>query len=235
MKSIKDIPLQQRKQARTRLALLDATIELMREKALADITVEEICQEVEVSKGTFFRYFPQKVDLLFYYIRLWNIEVVWHTNRIAGSASGIAVIEAIFELTAEVFKDHPRIFLELIALRAFEQQKFVKSIQSHKRMVSQAERLLRFPDMEGIDLIPHRTLYRIIQDSLKDAIANKEIPKNIDIEDVSLSLGGIFYGVPLLIANQNTLNNLASAYKKQLHILWAGLRHTDWKGKIFHE
>ena len=235
MKSIKDIPLQQRKQARTRLALLDATIELMRKKALADITVEEICQEVEVSKGTFFRYFPRKIDLIFYYIRLWNIEVVWHANRIAGGASGLAVVEAIFELTAEVFKDHPRLFLELIALRAFEQQKFTKSIQNSKRMVSQAERLLHFPDMKGIDLIPERTLYRIIQDSLKDAIANKEIPKNIDIEEVGLSLGGIFYGLPLIIVNQNTLNNLASAYKKQLHILWAGLRHTDWKGKIFHE
>ena len=79
MKSIKDIPLQQRKQARTRLALLDATIELMREKSLANITVEEICREVEVSKGTFFRYFPRKVDLIFYYIRLRNIEVIWQT------------------------------------------------------------------------------------------------------------------------------------------------------------
>jgi hypothetical protein len=101
--------------------------------------------------------------------------------------------------------------------------------------VSQAERFLRFPNMEGIDLIPDGTFQRIFQDSLKDAITNKEIPKNIDIEEVILSLASIFYGVPLMIADQNTLNHLNSAYKKQLHILWAGLRHVDWKGKMFNE
>ncbi len=97
MKYLHDIPLRERKQARSRLALLNAAVERMREKALADITVEELCQAAEVSKGTFFRYFARKVDLIFYYIRLWSIEVTWRERKAADSTSSLALIEALFE------------------------------------------------------------------------------------------------------------------------------------------
>jgi AcrR family transcriptional regulator len=231
IKNIKDVPLKQRKQARTRLALLDAATELLQTKPLSSITVEEICQEVEVSRGTFFRYFPRKVDLLFYHLRLWNIEAAWYANKVAKGASGLVVIEALFDWAAQFVIDHPHLFSEIIALRAFEPLEFVKHIQSNASIVSYPERLLRFPDMEGIDSIPDGTFHRIFQANLEDAIANKQLPENTNIQDAVLSLASMFYGVPLMIADRSMDTDLASAYKKQLHILWAGLRSVEWESK----
>jgi len=228
MKKNNDIPLRQRKQARTRLALLDATIEQMREKSLADITVEELCEEVEVSKGTFFRHFPRKADLIFYYIRLWSIEVMWHATKSGSGCPGLGVIKAVFNWTATVFEDHPRLFSELIALRAFEPQEFTKLVHNDEIMVPQADRLLRFPDLDGIELIPEGTFQGIFRYSLQDAIANEELPNNIDIDDVVLSLACIFYGVPLMLADR-VPKNLGAAYSHQLRLLWTGLRASAGK------
>jgi AcrR family transcriptional regulator len=225
--NIKDIPLQQRKQAKKRLELLDAATQLMREKPLAEISVGEICQEVDISKGTFFRYFPRKVDLIFYHVRLWTIESVLYANKVAKGSPGLATIEALFEWTAGTVIDHPNLFAELTALRAFEPEEFKKHIHSNKNMVSHAERLLRFPEMEGIDLIPDGTFHRIFESNLNDAVAKGQISKRINIQDAILSLASIFYGIPLMLAGQDDQIDLASAYQKQLQILWTGLKHAD--------
>ncbi|MBW1816553.1 MAG: TetR/AcrR family transcriptional regulator [Deltaproteobacteria bacterium] len=223
MNNIKNIPLRERKRARNRLALLDTTIGRMRQKALTDITVEELCEEVEVSKGTFFRYFPRKSDLIFYYIRLWSIEFTWRATRDAVDSPGLAVIETLFDRAAAIFDDHPRLFAELIAFRAFEPQEFTKLIQNGRTMVSQAERLMRFPNFDGIESIPEGTFHSIFSVNLQDAIANNELPNTTDIEAVILSLACIFYGVPLMLADR-VPKNLAAAYSLQLHLLWRGLR-----------
>jgi AcrR family transcriptional regulator len=228
MNTIKDIPLRERKQARTRLALLDAAVERMREKALADITVEEICQEVEVSKGTFFRYFTRKADLILYHIRLWSIEVMWHATRTAGGSPGLAMIEALFDWTAGVFEDHPHLFAELIAFRAFEPQEFTKLVRDDKVLVSQAERLLRFPDLDGIESIPEGTFHSIFRHNLQAAAEKAELPGSIDIDDVVLSLACIFYGVPLMLAD-HAPKDLSAAYSCQLRLLWTGLRASAGK------
>lgn len=223
MKYLHDIPLRERKQARSRLALLNAAVERMREKALADITVEELCQAAEVSKGTFFRYFARKVDLIFYYIRLWSIEVTWRERKAADSTSSLALIEALFEWTAAVYEDHPRIMSEMIALRAFEPQEFARIAQNDIIMVSKAERLIRFPKCEGIEEIPEGSFHPYFRRNLQAAIAKGELPKNTDIDSVVLSLACIFYGVPLMLDDRAPCN-LAPTYLRQLRLLWIGLR-----------
>jgi len=223
MTRLRDIPLRERKQARSRLALLNAAIDRMREKALADITVEELCQAAEVSKGTFFRYFARKVDLIFYYIRLWSIEVTWRERKAADSASSLALIEALFEWTAAVYEDHPRIFSEMIALRAFEPQEFARIAQNDIIMVSEAERLMQFPECEGIEEIPEGSFHPYFRRNLKAAIAKGELPQDTNIDSAVLSLACIFYGVPLML-DDRVPRNLTSAFLRQLRLLWVGLR-----------
>ncbi len=223
MKQFYDIPLRERKQARCRLALLNAAVDRMREKALADITVEELCQAAEISKGTFFRYFARKVDLIFYYIRLWSIEVTWRERQATGGTSSLSLIEAFFEWTAAVYEDHPRIFSEMIALRAFEPQEFARIAENDITMVSTAERLLRFPECEGIEEIPEGSFHPYFRRNLKAAIAKGELPQDTNIDSVVLSLACIFYGVPLML-DDRVPRNLGPIYLRQLRLLWAGLK-----------
>jgi AcrR family transcriptional regulator len=56
----RSLPLRERKKLRTRRALADTALRMFTEKGFDATTLEEIAEEAEVSKSTFFRAFPAK-------------------------------------------------------------------------------------------------------------------------------------------------------------------------------
>ena len=91
-------------------------------------------------------------------------------------------------------------------------------------MISLAARLMRFPDLEGIEDIPQGNITTLFSANLAAALAAGELPEGLDVEAATLNLEAIFYGVPMRLAMRNTLHTVAAAYRRQLDILWAGLR-----------
>ena len=56
----RSLPLRERKRLRTRRALADTALRMFTEKGFEATTLDELVEEVEVSKSTFFRAFPAK-------------------------------------------------------------------------------------------------------------------------------------------------------------------------------
>jgi len=56
----RSLPLRERKKLRTRRALADAALRMFAEKGFGNTTLEDLTAEAEVSKSTFFRFFPAK-------------------------------------------------------------------------------------------------------------------------------------------------------------------------------
>jgi AcrR family transcriptional regulator len=56
--------LRERKKARTRAAIREQALRLIREQGYEATTIEQIAEAAEVSPSTFFRYFPTKEDVV---------------------------------------------------------------------------------------------------------------------------------------------------------------------------
>lgn len=90
--------LRERKKAQTRADLERAAVELVLDRDLDDVTVDDICARVPVSHRTFFNYFDSKEDALFGVRRAWgDRELV--TARLQEAYDGsvvAAVIQTLF-------------------------------------------------------------------------------------------------------------------------------------------
>ncbi|MFC4906700.1 TetR/AcrR family transcriptional regulator [Actinomadura gamaensis] len=60
---LRDLPLRERKKRRTRLALAETALRLFVERGYDATTLDDLCDEVEISKRTFFRTYPSKEDV----------------------------------------------------------------------------------------------------------------------------------------------------------------------------
>ena len=96
----------QRHQAR-RLAIIDAALTCFARSGYDRATTSDICAEAGIGSGTFFHYFPTKLDVLLGLLRLGTDEIpAWFDER-AHSTDPLAVIEA-FVLRSAAEMDDPR-------------------------------------------------------------------------------------------------------------------------------
>jgi AcrR family transcriptional regulator len=90
--------LRERKKLATRRLLRRAALELVAERGLANVTVEDIAQAAEVSPRTFFNYFPSKEAVLFGGDSERAAEL---RERVANGAPGKSAIDALRVVLAQ--------------------------------------------------------------------------------------------------------------------------------------
>lgn len=218
MTTLADIPLRQRKQARTRLALLDALVaRLDGKRTLDDIAVKELCDAADVSQASFFNYFPSKSDLLVYFVQLWSLDLASRVRTGDAAGSAREAIELVYSSTAQEIARHPGVMAEILAHQAR------MSAPPARAEISLAERLIAFPDRPGIEDVPAVGLDGLLPPLVDRAIAQGDLPARLDRRAAFLGLSAIFFGVPLVLQRSDP-KGVADAYRQQLATYWAGLR-----------
>lgn len=217
---LSDIPLRERKAAKTKVELLNTMLKMTVHKPLAEITVKELCREIDISDATFFNYFPKKEDLLLYFIRLWSRQVYYLAEVNCKDKPHLYKIEYILLITSDDKTiGNERIMGEIISLFALND--FIGKITLDT--LSDAELLIAFPELPDIINFPIESFDQIFVKYLNMAMLNGELPKNIDMNDALLSLGLVFMGIPLMLGPKMYFQ-LGGIYSLHLHYLWNRLR-----------
>lgn len=90
--------LRERKKARTRAAIREHALRLIREQGYDATTVEQIAEAAEVSPSTFFRYFPTKEDVILQD----DMDLLW-IDALRGQPAELGPIPAMRAALREAF------------------------------------------------------------------------------------------------------------------------------------
>lgn len=92
--------LRERKKAKTRSAIQEHAMRLFSEQGYQATTIEQIAEAAEISKSTFFRYFPTKEDVV-----LRDDFDQAFLDALRAQPEGISALEAVRRAAQSVFKE----------------------------------------------------------------------------------------------------------------------------------
>lgn len=210
------ITLRERKFAQTKLAILNAFISRLKKIHIEEVSIKDVCEEVQISEGTFFNYFSKKTDILLYFISLWSLEAKYQADKIDKDKPLLA-IESIFTYTTDKMMDNAPVIFEIICFIAKQREVLVV------KDITLAEKLLAFKDYPGIEKYHSTSLVEIFRPYLEQAIKNSDLPKETNIKLTLLILRSIFFGTPLALS-QAHVEKVRPVYCTRLEMLWTALR-----------
>ncbi len=215
------IPLRERKYARTKLALVNAAIQRLEATPMEAITVNALCDDIEISEATFFNYFAKKDDLLDYYVQLWTLEITWKIRQ--SGQRGTATVDALFAIAAQQFQQHPGLMGEVLARLARLREKPVPQTIGRAERHRIFEKQLNETNVAELEALEISGLDGVLAPALQQAINQGELPGNTHLPTAMLGLIALFYGIPLLLRMSNP-DAIPTSYRQQLAIFWHGLR-----------
>jgi len=208
----KNYSLRERKHAWTKITIVDAFIKRLRHCRYEEISIRKLCKEVEISGGTFFNYFPEKIDIINYYRNLLTLKIIWKARQEVMPGKYLAMINAIFMKFAEELTN-VNLINKLIAVMISQKER------PKKIVILNSEKQIMYPDYAGMENISTTSIEEFFRQCLRHALKNGELPRNTDIEDVLISLLTILGGT-LMTARFKNVKDKAYQYTRQLKLLW---------------
>lgn len=99
--SLENFSLRKINYVKTRTTILKTTANLLKQKDFSDITVDEICQKAQISRGTFFNYFSTKEHIFHYFIRIFTIKIALRMEKWPEGMSFEEKINVIYDWFVE--------------------------------------------------------------------------------------------------------------------------------------
>ncbi|WP_010166679.1 TetR/AcrR family transcriptional regulator [Candidatus Epulonipiscium viviparus] len=178
---------------KTRTTILNSVKYLLEHKDFGDITVDEICQKAQISRGTFFNYFSTKEHIFNYFLRIFTIKITLQIQKWDNNQTFKNKLAQIYNWFQEE-KDYPK-FLDSYA-------SFLLSVgeESNEMKLTDAEFVFFFPEISETEyeIYNNLTFQKIFEGLCEEAKASGEIK----FESTKEELGNIVSGI--LVASHTT-------------------------------
>jgi len=204
----------ERKKAASKIELMNQLLYLLEERALGEITVEQVCAAVGISKVTFFNYFDSKEQVLEYFVHRWQFETAYVIER-----EGLAGREALYRIFDTVGA-HAAGGRVMHAVTLF----FLKTENFAPMHISDYEYYLFNPDAFSAGVRPGR-----VGDLFAAALSSYHLPAAAVEHAVSALVAG-FYGVPVRV-KASAGDDLKQAYRHFVDAVIDGIGGKKGEGR----
>lgn len=206
--------LREKKFAKTKMALLNEFVVRLKTTKFADISIKEICEAVEVSEATFYNYFPQKKDVVFYHKSLMGLRLAWVIEHELKGKSSFEIIQEAFNVISKDMQDRNLFYEVMTVMIAEDDKRCVNDVE-----LSSVEKYYAFPELKGIEDIYVKNFEQLLRQQLEEAKSQKLIKEEVNIEEALISLFSIMIGVPLCM-DKEEYPRFKDHYQTQLQWFW---------------
>jgi len=203
------------KAAKLKLVILQATIDLIGEGSFKDLHINDLCDKVNISKVTLFKYFPQKEDILLYYMRIWTFH-----RAVEMRNSGKKGVEGIFFMAdklSESYERNPGLTLSFIGHLANTQ------VIQKPFPVKEDEKRSLYPDIPNVETIEIQSIEQLLETFLLEAIFNREITKSSNTKDLTYTIVSVIYGT-ILTAHIHRITPSKLFFRRNVEMVLDGLK-----------
>lgn len=194
------LPLRERKKAATKERLYLEAVDLFRRKGVAATTIDDIAAAAEVSKGTFFNYFPTKEAVLHYF----------------GEQQSLAVAAEIMDALQDPKLD-TRQKLRLL-FRAL-----AKNVEANRNVT----RMVVFEVMKSPTELarePYRALFKqTVAALMAEGQARNEVRATINADLAASALVGVYFQQIFEWCAADKPYSLTKRLDQMLDLIWDGL------------
>ncbi len=188
----------------TKLKIMETFVSAMAAQPLDERRIEDLCQEIGISKVTFFNYFSSKEQIIEYFIYRWQYNLCYELER--DTLKGIDAIKHIYHTVADHKAGH-NIMITLM--------QFYLSKKTHERMVITPYEYYLF----NRDAFDEQIVYVELTELFAKVLRTLEIPE-AQVMPTVLNLVSGFYGVAFVMHIADTATgdtarqNLKIAYDR---------------------
>lgn len=210
-----EVGVREKKSAKIKLNILHASTQLLGKRSFTELYVDEICERVGISKVTFFKYFPQKDDILLYYLRVWCLDravELYHNPK-----EGIDGIRYMFDKMADTFERNPGLVLNLIS--------YFTSLRRPPSPfpLKLVERQMLYSREENLKKIQILSIPQMMEKFLLEAIFKKQITLSSDTKELAHAFLTVLYG-SVVTAHMEQLSPIGGFFRRNIDILLKGLK-----------
>ena len=204
------------KSAQIKTSIYKAFIAMASKSRYEDVHVKHICEKVHISKVTFFKYFPQKEEVLRYFFRVWCLQraIEYKETPLSGRES----INHLFEKMSDTYLKFPEVpscFVNYIS-------RFKVPLKPVNLTI--LERKVLFPKVQEIESIEIVSIQQMIENFVLEAILNNEIGKSSDVKGITHLLLSLLFGASF-VASIRDIGQPRLFYRKNLALIFDSLKY----------